>query len=277
MRITAPAHMSSITLHMATGDYSAESSNIPTAGAASPLSEVALGFDTPVGGGWPTASSRASEGARQPLRLELGAQSAPKWGVGHALTAPSSPLRCRRGARDGLRLRGLDGLRPRPRRGRLRRLLQPLHHPSWSILQGEPRAPILTPTHTLGHGTGTKLSPMPPLLPPRRWGLACGSPTPQPALFRRVAQVVVPSQRLRRVPSRPPAEGRGGAVVALFGPQRLLYARSGGRRGLRRLRQRGRRAPRPCGALGGRGGRRDTAWRALHAGASAPCGPASRV
>ena len=276
MRITAPAHMSSITLHMATGDYSAESSNIPTAGAASPLSEVALGFDTPVGGGWPTASSRASEGARQPLRLELGAQSAPKWGVGHALTAPSSPLRCRRGARDGLRLRGLDRLRPRPRPGRLRRLLQPLHHPSRSTLQGEPRASILTPTHTLGHGTGTKLSPMPPLLPLRRQGLACGSPTPQPAPFRHVAQVVGPSQRRRRVPSRPPVEGRGGAVVALFRLLRPRHARAGDRRRLRRLRQRGRRAPRPCGAVGGRRGRRDAASRALHAGPVAPYGPAAR-
>jgi hypothetical protein len=130
---TARAHTSSITLHVQFDYFAADSSNITTAGAASPLSEVALGFDTPVGGGWPTASSRASEGARQPLRLELGAQSAPKWGVGHALTAPSSPLRCRHGARDGLRLCGLDGLRPRPRRGRLRRLLQPLHHPSRSI------------------------------------------------------------------------------------------------------------------------------------------------
>ena len=236
-----------------------------------------MGFDTPVGGGWPTTSSRTSEGARQPQRLELGAQSAPIRGPGHALTAPSSPLRCRHGARDGLRLRGLDGLRPRPRRGRLRRLLQPLHHPSRSILQGEPRASILTPTHTLGHGTDTKLSPMPPLLPPSRRGLACGSPTPQPAPFRRLAQVVVPSQRRRRVPSRPAAEGLGGAVEALFGLQRPRHARAGGRRGLRRLWRRGRRAPRTCGKLRGRRGRRDAASRVLHAGASARYGPAARV
>ena len=257
-------------------DDSANTKNLPTAGAASPLSEVALGFDTPVGGGWPTTSSRTSEGARQPQRLELGAQSAPIRGPGHALTAPSSPLRCRRGARDGLRLRGLDGLGLRPRRGRLRRLLQPLHRPPRSILQGEPRASILTPTHTLGHRTGTKLSPMPPLLPLRRRGLACGSPTPQPAPFRHVAQVVGPSQRRRRVPSRPPVEGRGGAVVALFRLLRPRHARAGDRRRLRRLRQRGRRAPRPCGAVGGRGGRRDAAWQALHARPSALCRPAAR-
>ena len=57
MGITARAHMSSIALLMATGNYSAESSNIPTAGAASPLCEVALGFNSPVGGGRPTTFS----------------------------------------------------------------------------------------------------------------------------------------------------------------------------------------------------------------------------
>ena len=97
------AYIFLVTMHWWLASYPAGSKNIPTAGAASPLSEVALGVDTPVGGGWPTTSSRASEGGRRPLQLERGAQSAQIRGVGHTLTgtllaSQVPPRRSRRAA-----------------------------------------------------------------------------------------------------------------------------------------------------------------------------------
>ena len=60
------AHMSSIALFTMHSTLTAHSNNTPTAGAASPLLEEALGFDTPVVDSWTTTSFAASEGAWQP-------------------------------------------------------------------------------------------------------------------------------------------------------------------------------------------------------------------
>ena len=70
------ALMSSIALFTHLRTLSAHSHNTPTAGAASPLQEEALGFDSPVVDSWASTSSTTSEGARQPRKPELGAQMA---------------------------------------------------------------------------------------------------------------------------------------------------------------------------------------------------------
>ena len=71
----------------------------PTAGAAPPPARGGLRFESSVGGGRPTTVS-----ARRKVRGGYSSNSAPKVpkpGVGHALTAPSSPFRCRCRARAG--------------------------------------------------------------------------------------------------------------------------------------------------------------------------------
>ena len=103
---------------------------------------------------------------------------------------------------------------------------------------------------------------MPPPPPPRRPGLAPLSPTTHPAPFAALAQVVVSSQRHRRMPIGPTVEAAVGPARGPCRPQRQPDARSGGSRGPRRSCQHGWRASGARGALGGQRCRREAASRA---------------